>query len=209
MKPEADFKTMLKQICDDPRRELEFVDLLSQLEFVGCRKIVKAVPFDGVSCEVLQHISEEASHAYLLKALVEKGGLRRRSWLEAPLSALGWRYFRDLDERVSRLQEDARAHYPAVSWVVERRVLELYPEYLGMTRNPGVKRVITRILAQERRHAETFSDLPHADWFRDAAIAIEAELWARFTEELHGWLQSSPPNPLPVTPSPLSPATVH
>ena len=189
--PAVDFPSLLKAMVDDPQRELEWLDLLSQLEFVGCRKIVKAVAFDGVNFEVLQHISEEASHAFLLKSLVEKGGLKRRSWTDAPLGAMGWRYFRELDEKVSRLQEDAHAHYPAVSWAVEKRVLELYPLYLKLTKNPGVKRVLTRILAQELRHGTQFGEHPFPEWFREKAMALEAELWQRFCHELRGWLDQS------------------
>lgn len=195
----TDFPAQLKTIVEDSHRELEWLDLLSQLEYVGCRKIVKAVAFDGVNFEVLQHISEEASHAFLLKSLVEKGGLKRRSWTEAPLGQMGWRYFRELDERVSKLQEDPHAHYPAVSWVVEKRVLELYPLYLKVTRNPGVKRVLTRILAQERRHGSQFGEMPFPDWFREKALAIEAELWDRFTTELQGWLEE-PEGPRTILP---------
>ena len=59
----ADFLGRLAAI---PRLELEWIDLLSQLEYVGCRKIVKSVGFEAVSLEILRHVSEEASHAYLL-----------------------------------------------------------------------------------------------------------------------------------------------
>jgi hypothetical protein len=185
------FKTLLRAILDDPRRELEWVELLSQLEFVGCRK---SVPLE----------SEEASNAVLLKSLIEKGGARRRSWGQAPLAQLGWDYFRDLDEGISQLQEDARAHYPAVNWVIQRRVQELYPIYLAMTRNASVKRVLTLILAQERFPGQGLSDGVFSDWFRKRAIAIEAQLWEQFCTGIEEWLTApSAPAVAPVTRTPV------
>jgi hypothetical protein len=193
------FQTLLRELVEDSRREIEWVDLLCQLEFFGCRKLVRSVPFDGLSFDILQHLSDEASRASLLKAVVEKAGLRPRSWADAPLAQLGWQYYQGLDERISRLQEDARAHGPAVSWVIENRVFEIYPMYLATTRNASVKQVLTRILAQDRRLVIPADPLPIPSWFRDRAIVIEAELWDVFCAALADWLKG-----VPVPASPMS-----
>ena len=67
---------LLARIAADPALELEWIDLLAQLEYVGCRKIVKSVRSEDVSLDILRHVSEEASHAYLLKSVAEEGGRR-------------------------------------------------------------------------------------------------------------------------------------
>ena len=96
-------RDFLGALTASPKMELEWIDLLSQLEYVGCRKIVKSIGFEAISLEVLRHVSEEASHAYLLKAVVEEGGIVGRSWREGRFAEAGWSYFQNLDRRISAL----------------------------------------------------------------------------------------------------------
>jgi hypothetical protein len=170
-------------VAVDPRTELEWIDLLSQLEYVGCRKIVKSVGFESVSLEVLRHVSEEASHAFLLKSVVEEGGLRDRSWREGKLAEAGWRYFQSLDQRISALPESEGLRYPGVSWAIERRVLVVYPAYLKVTRNESLKKALRRILAQEERHGAQFSEFRFPDGYLDQIARIEESLWPAFVAE--------------------------
>jgi hypothetical protein len=179
------FEETLKRVCADPDLESEWLEMLSQLEYAGCRKIVKAVPFERVSAEVLNHVMEEASHAFLLKSLVVKRA-GDRAWTQCPLTELGWTYFQTLDHGVSGFQEEP-FHYPAVSWIVERRVLDVYPRYLAATRNLGVKRVVQRILAQEKRHSTLFGDEGFPEAFKQRAIEWEAGLWSDFVAGLDAW----------------------
>lgn len=160
--------------------ELEWIDLLSQLEYVGCRKIVKSIGFESVSLDVLRHVSEEASHAYLLKAVVEEGGIVGRSWREGRFAQAGWGYFQNLDRRVSELPGSDGLRYPAVSWAIERRVLVVYPAYLKLTRNESLKRALRRILAQEERHGAQFAEVPFPDGMAAEVARIEEELWPAF-----------------------------
>jgi hypothetical protein len=173
----------LERIVADPSLETEWIDLLSQLEYVGCRKIVKSVGFEAVSLDVLRHVSEEASHAYLLKAVAEQGGLGGRSWRDGRFSEAGWRYFQELDHRISALPGAEGLRYPGVSWAVERRVLAVYPAYLEVTRNEALRRALRRILAQEREHAEQFGQAVFPDGFSTAAARIEETLWPEFIAE--------------------------
>ena len=138
---------LLGRVVASPEVELEWIDLLSQLEYVGCRKIVKSVGFESVSLEILRHVSEEASHAFLLKSVVEEGGLRDRSWRDGRFAEAGWRYFQGLDQRISALPGSDGLRYPGVSWAIERRVLVVYPAYLRVTRNESLKKALRRILA--------------------------------------------------------------
>lgn len=181
MKPMVGFKPFLEFVTATPEREAQWLDMLSQLEYVGCRKILKAVRYDRVDASVLQHAAEEANHAWLLKQAAARLGRGGATW-SGPLSEIGWRYFKELDTRVSALQNDG--HYPAVSWAIERRVMELYPAYLAATKDPQVRAALSEILAQEKRHGAQFDacDLP-ADLKREAA-RIEGELWDEFHTSL-------------------------
>ena len=182
---ELDFRNLLERIVADPKREAEWLDMLSQLEYVGCRKIMKSVPYEAVSQEVLLHISEEAAHAVLLKGLV---GSDSSSWQKNPLSEMGWRYFQSLDLEISHLQGIGGFNYPAVSWVIERRVLQVYPLYLGLTQNADVKRIVAKILAQEKRHGGQFERVEYPTGLREKMIAIETRFWREFVEDLEVYL---------------------
>jgi hypothetical protein len=177
MKAGPSIKPFLELVTASPEREAQWLDLLSQLEYVGARKILKGVRFDRIDAGVLQHAAEEASHAWLLKEAAERLGRTGATW-DSPLSQLAWRYFRELDTQISALQEEG--HYPAVSWAIERRVMEVYPAYVALTRDPGVRTALQQILAQEKRHGAQFDavELP-AEVKRKAAL-IEEELWDEF-----------------------------
>jgi hypothetical protein len=175
---------VLSRLVKQPDWETEWLDLLSQLEYVGCRKILKSVSFDDVDHQILRHIYEEASHALFLKELVVNRG-SRRPWSEGKFSAVGWRYFQLVDESVSSLQKDSQsAPYPAVSWTIEQRVLSVYPLYLDLTQDPQVKKTIARILVQERRHSQQFEGPRLTEDLRQAFLSAEAELWAAFCGSL-------------------------
>ena len=174
---ETETAAFLDRACAEPALEREWVDLLSQLEYVGFRKITKSVRYDQVSLESLRHMSEEASHAFLMKAAAEKMGLPERSWKDNPYSEAGWTYFQGLDRGVEAAIPAPARCYPLVSVAVERRVLALYPAYLERTKNPDVRRAVTRILAQEKRHAALFDerDLPEGEV--ELACRLEVKLW--------------------------------
>jgi len=178
---DASIAEFLGRIIASPDLELEWIDLLSQLEYVGCRKIMKSVGFESVNLEILRHVSEEASHAYLLKAVVEEGGLRDRSWRDGRFAEAGWRYFQGLDQRVSALPGSDGLRYPGVSWAIERRVLVVYPAYLKLTRNESLKKALRRILAQEERHGAQFGEFAYPDGYLAQVATIEEALWPEFT----------------------------
>ena len=186
---------LLARVVASPDVELEWIDLLSQLEYVGCRKIVKSVGFEAVSLEVLRHVSEEASHAFLLTSVVEEGGLRDRSWREGRFAEAGWRYFQGLDQRISALPESDGLRYPGVSWAIERRVLVVYPAYLKITRNDSLKKALRRILAQEERHGAQFGEIAYPDGYLAKVAAIEASLWPEFVAQATTLSASPRPSP--------------
>ena len=188
-------EVLLGRIVQSPEVELEWIDLLSQLEYVGCRKIVKSVGFESVSLEILRHVSEEASHAFLLKAVVEEGGLRDRSWRDGRFAEAGWRYFQGLDQRISALPGSDGLRYPAVSWAVERRVLVVYPAYLRLTRNESLKKALRRILAQEERHGAQFGGMSFPDGYLSQVARIEEALWPEFVAQASALSASPRPSP--------------
>lgn len=164
----------LDRLCKHPALENLWLDLLSQMEFVGLRKIVKSNSYTEVTLQTLQHAAEEASHAFLLKGLV----LSETKWAENPLSPLGYRYFQRLDETASAHPEARGREYPLVSRLIEERVLKLYPAYLAATQREDVRRVLRRILAQEKRHHDQFDGLPLSGAAWAELRGLEERLWS-------------------------------
>lgn len=177
------FPTLLKSIAANPSAELEWLDMLSQLEFVGCRKIIKSQGFDRMNASILRHLSEEASHAYLLRAVVEQIDPQRGPWTCGTLAEIGWKYFQTLDAQVASALQ-VRNPYPAVSWAIERRVLWVYPMYLEITSRDDVRRAVRQILAQEKRHAAQFDSADITEDQKRQCIGIEEPLWNALEREL-------------------------
>lgn len=170
----------LEKLCASSDIETLWLDLLSQLEFVGLRKIVKANSYADITLSTLQHAAEEASHAYLLKGLAGES-----RWSQNPLSEAGWMYFQTLDQTASAHPRVKGREYPVVSRLVEERVLKVYPAYLAATRRDDVKRVLRRILAQEKKHHDLFEgiDLGDAAWAE--LRLVEEALWDRLEAAIH------------------------
>lgn len=175
------FAHALDRLVADSSLEVEWLDLLSQLEYVGCRKILKSVPYENVTSEILQHVAEEASHAALLKNVAETLGLPKRGWDQGRFREIGWRYFTQLDETICHLPHSAKAgFYPSVTWAVESRVLKVYPQYIEKTNEPSVRRVLRRILAQEQSHSSGFASAVADPGYRGQVLEIEASQWEEF-----------------------------
>lgn len=174
----AQTKRLLTSILSDRLWETEWIDLLSQLEYVGCRKIIKSVDFRDVGSEVLQHIAEEAQHALLLKRIVDQRR-GRRSWIEGRFQAAGWEYFQTLDHQASA-EPSSLAPYQVTSWIVEQRVLALYPFLEQHTQDATFKRALNSILAQERRHGDQFEVALSDPELRTNLLHLEAQIWHTF-----------------------------
>lgn len=181
---DSDFLNFLNRLNNDPELEKDWVDLLSQLEYVGCRKIMKAIPFHEVNTEILRHIAEEASHAYLLKRVVDPDGKGSPSWESGRFSSAGWRYFQRLDHGVCAIDPSAGLRYPGVAWAIERRVLSLYPVMLETTKNETLQRALKQIVGQEKRHGNLFNAVSFPDGYRAKVIQLETILWKEFEADL-------------------------
>jgi hypothetical protein len=194
---EAALDSVLDVVTQDLSKEADWLELLAQLEYIGCRKILRAIPFDHVDADVLRHVADEAAHASVLKQAAEQvraaaGDIRERSWGELPLAAHGWEYFRELDRRVSTLESVQDMSYPAVSWAVEQRALWVYPRYLERTGNEAVRRAVRMILAQEERHNRHFEAVSLSPEARAEAADVEAALWTELVTKVRETLVGGP-----------------
>ncbi len=173
----SSFLSFLDEAAADPDLEHNWVEMLSQLEYVGCRKMLRSLAWEDVDLKILKHIQEEAQHAFLLKQALGKQGLS--SWGQNPFGELGWEYFSGLDENLTQLDTD-EIPYALTSWAIEQRALAVYPAYLARTKNADVRRAVRTVLAQEEHHAKFFGDDAWPDSLVAEILTIEKRHWEAF-----------------------------
>ncbi len=171
------FLNFLDEATSDPDLEHNWVEMLSQLEYVGCRKMLRSLAWEDVDLKILKHIQEEAQHAYLLKLALGKKGLS--SWGQNPLGELGWEYFAGLDESLTQLDTEEMP-YALTSWAIEQRALAVYPAYLARTTNADIRRAVRTVLAQEEHHAKFFGDEAWSEKLIADILSIEKRHWEAF-----------------------------
>lgn len=184
---------LLEIVTANDALEAEWLNHLSQLEYVGCRKIIKAVPFGEVDLLTLQHVHEESGHAFLLKQLAVDFSPSTANWTSSRFCSIGWKYFSELDAAVSALLPTPELAYPLVSFIVEERVMRLYPAYRRLTQKTAVKSVLKIILAQEGRHETRFEKWVTGQVSADiVALAqnIEKAKWNDFARQIESSCQA-------------------
>lgn len=187
-------------IVADPVLHARWLNTFSFLEYVGFRKIVKSQRAEVLTSSILTHALEEGRHALSLKKLAVKlGGPQFETY--APEALLcgeeAEAYFQELDgacdEAFSDRAEAERANlvYCYVTWLVERRALDVYAVYKGALGGSEIARKLDGLLAEEAKHLADVEASLHAG---DADFAtrsrqfeaIEATLYERFMDALAG-----------------------
>lgn len=175
-----------------------WLNTFSFLEYIGFRKIVKSQRADVLDRALLMHALEEGRHALLLKKLAVKLGgsafdLYKPETMLCPEAAKA--YFQELDhgcdEKFADLGDAERAAlvYLYVTWLIERRALDVYGIYKKGLGDSPVAPKLTALLAEEvghLRHVEAgiaARDPQHAQ--RSAEFeAFEAGLYDTFVAAL-------------------------
>ena len=185
-------------IVADPLLHARWLNTFSFLEYVGFRKIVKSQRAEVLTSAVLTHALEEGRHALGLKKLAIKlGGPDFDSYAAEALlcGEEAEAYFQELDgacdEAFAERAEAERAKlvYCYVTWLVERRALDVYGVYKRALAVTEIARKLDGLLAEEVKHLADVEAWLHAS---DADFAtrsrqfeaIEAKLYERFIDAL-------------------------
>ena len=72
MEANQNWKALLDQVISVPAKHYLWLRSLSYLEYIGYRKMVKALGYDEVNRGVFRHLSDEIRHSYMLRELAEK-----------------------------------------------------------------------------------------------------------------------------------------
>jgi hypothetical protein len=162
---------LISQIVADPALHARWLNTFSYLEYVGFRKIVKSQRAEVLTAAILGHACEEGRHALGLKKLAVKlGGAGFDSY--APQVLLcgeeAEAYFQDLDQSCDEAfadrsaDERVRLAYGYVTWLVERRALDVYGLYKDALGDSEIARKLGGLLAEETKHLSDIEALLQA-----------------------------------------------
>ena len=162
---------LISQIVADPALHARWLNTFSYLEYVGFRKILKSQRAEVLTTAILTHACEEGRHALGLKKLAMKlGGAGFDSY--APQVLLcgeeAEAYFQDLDQSCDEAfadrsaDERVRLAYGYVTWLVERRALDVYGLYKNALGDSEIARKLGGLLAEETKHLSDIETLLQA-----------------------------------------------
>lgn len=165
-------QTLLRSILKNPQIHARWLNTLSLMENTGARKIKKCEHPVFVSEIILKHSAEEARHAYYLKKQIQKIDKNscptyERQYLLASDSSAN--YLQKLDIEACRyikskfgLKNDKLkyAAYLLVTYAIEVRADELYPQYQQVLSEENCPVSVRNIIVEETNHlAEMIAQL--------------------------------------------------
>lgn len=179
---EAPVRDFLTTLVTTPAGHARFMNMLSMLEHMGSRKIMVSQMNrqETLDQDTLQHLAEEARHAYFFKRQAERiAGRALDGWTdENTMSRIpAMMYFGRLDAGISKQVTEDEA-YPWVSLIIELRACWLYHIYHEVLEASSVKLSLKSLLAEEDKHlAEMFEMVgENVDLMRKLS-AYETELF--------------------------------
>ncbi|MGH1456213.1 MAG: hypothetical protein ACRBDI_05485 [Alphaproteobacteria bacterium] len=149
----------LENIVEDKPRHALFLNMLSMLEHLGSRKIMVSQMNKIMTQDTLQHLAEEARHAYFFKRNAERvAGKALDGWTDKNTmcripSAM---YFGRMDAGITKTVGEEKA-YGWVSLIIELRACWLYDIYQSVLEKSSDHMSLKSLLAEEDKHlAEMF-----------------------------------------------------
>jgi len=198
MQTQDRLEDLIGAVVADPALHARWLNTFSYLEYVGFRKIVKSQRTEVLTAAILGHACEEGRHALGLKKLAIKlGGAQFDSY--APETLLcgeeAEAYFQDLDQACDAAFADrsgeqrGKLTYCYVTWLVERRALDVYQVYKRALGESEIARKLGGLLAEETKHLADVEALLHAgdpDFSTRSTEfkAVEAALYQNFIDAL-------------------------
>jgi len=158
---EAPMRDFLARLLKDDKTHAKFLNMLSMLEHMGSRKIMVSQMDRGdvLDQDTLQHLAEEARHAYFFKRHAERvNGEAMDGWIEdntmCRVPAL--MYFGRMDAGISKKVGNDAA-YNWVSLIIELRACWLYGIYNEVVEAADFHLPLKGLIAEEDGHlAEMF-----------------------------------------------------
>ena len=155
---------LLNKLISNPKLHCFWLNTLSMMENTGARKIKRCEHPIFANEIILKHAAEEARHAYYLKKQISKIDKNacptyESKYLIAPLSS--YTYLNKLDIDTCRYlktkygyknEELKYAAYLLVTYAIEVRADNLYPQYQKVLKEKGSNISVKNIIAEEENH---------------------------------------------------------
>jgi hypothetical protein len=198
MQTQDRLESLIGAVVADPALHARWLNTFSYLEYVGFRKIVKSQRTEVLTAAILGHACEEGRHALGLKKLAIKlGGAQFDSYTPEVLlcGEEAEAYFQDLDKACDEAfadrsnEERAKLTYCYVTWLVERRALDVYGIYKKALGDSDIARKLGGLLAEETKHLADVEALlragdPEFSTRSKEFEAVEATLYQNFINAL-------------------------
>lgn len=161
------WESFLDEIITSDCKHFLWLRSLSYLEYIGYRKMVKAVPYEEVKQGVFHHLSDEIQHSYLLREQAEISFPNFHFDLEEfeDLMEIAEHYFQTLDHNIKNWvqektgQENPYLCYLLVSYTIEKRAMSVYPYYYSKLTQSPLKVVLQKIIKDESEHLRYLDNL--------------------------------------------------
>ena len=188
----TDARALLEGLIARPLLHARFLNTLSLLEHIGCRKILLSHKPGALREDTLRHLAEEARHAHFFRRASERLARRPLDYgLEGTLAPWAARlYFERLDASVTRaLGESRPLAYRYVTLAVELRAQWLYELYEEALRASKSTLSLRSVLAEENAHLRQMNAAleaadPRYASRRDAFADLESSLFSRWLEAM-------------------------
>jgi hypothetical protein len=171
MQTQDRLENLIGVVVADPAVHARWLNTFSYLEYIGFRKIVKSQRAEVLTAAILGHACEEGRHALGLKKLAIKlGGAQFDSYAPEVLlcGEEAEAYFQDLDKACNEafagrsVAERGKLTYCYVTWLVERRALDVYQVYKRALGESEIARKLGGLLAEETKHLADIEAVLHA-----------------------------------------------
>lgn len=163
---EARIQKFLEAVIGNREKHSLWLNTLSFLEYIGCRKIIKSQDANYMDFTLLSHTVEEARHSFFFRKLAKGSGLEDKASF-SPEYLLGGKaaeiYFQCLDKGIEKqLKEEFTGkeslsnflNYCYTSLFVELRAIHVYSVYEKLLRNTSHSFSLEGLLTEEKDHLE-------------------------------------------------------
>ncbi len=197
MENQALWVSFLTEVTSSPAKHYVWLRSLSYLEYIGYRKMVKALDYHQVQKGVFHHLTDEIQHSFMLKELAEKGFLHEDHLppFSEEFKNIAEAYFQDIDGEVQEWvtektgKKNSLLCYMLVSFLIEKRAMKVYPPYLYYLKEIPPKYIIQKIIKDESEHLSYLEDkiqtLPEYSIFKESLLEdFEETCFTRYLVEM-------------------------
>ena len=170
---------------------------LSYLEYIGYRKMVKALGYDQLMSQSVQtHLSDEIEHSLLfknqLKQLFSKDTQLKLGAVQK-LQSIAENYFQSLDSAVEECVQKKYGDVPFLSYletslIIEKRAMQVYPSYQAQLAESSLKQTVLKVIRDEADHLKnldrTLHQYPLLNQSQSQLTEIESQLFNHFLLEM-------------------------